>query len=101
MKTNDLVGPFDIEAYQSGDIAKGIQESAEAVFSEKERTNRYLDRRQLFDDKGTWNSRAGGGRKPSVWTHFWGGRRDFFVSPRYREFAERMVPYTYLYRVDE
>jgi hypothetical protein len=40
METNNLTGIFNIEAFQSGDIAEGIQEASEAVFSLEERRNR-------------------------------------------------------------
>ena len=56
MATNNLTGIYNIEAFQSGNIATGIQESAEAVFPLEERTNRYLSAPQyvMFDEAGRW-----------------------------------------------
>lgn len=99
MQDNNLIGMFDIEARQFETIGRGIQESAESMFSLQERTNRFLGDRQWFAGEGVWKSK--GGYLPSVWGHFLGFRRDFFDSTQYREFARRMAPYTYLYRVDE
>jgi GR25 family glycosyltransferase involved in LPS biosynthesis len=104
LQDHDLVGFFDIEAYQLGDISKGVQETAERVFTLEERRNRYLDtpNTQFFDNQGVWNSLGNEtSKKPSVWTHFYGGRLDFFRTPRYKDFARRMIPYLYKYRVDK
>jgi hypothetical protein len=101
MAINNLTGFFNIEAFQAGDIAAGIQEAAEKVFGLEERRNRFLDseRYSYFDDAGQW----GGPNeiKPSIWGCFYGGRLDFFANERYKKFARLMVPSTYTFRTDE
>lgn len=101
MAQNNLTGIFNIEAFESGDIAKGIQKSVEEVFSIEERRSKYLDNPEtiFFDEQGVWSD--GYGVKPSIWACFYGGRLDFFRSRRYNDFARRIVPYTYIYRTAE
>jgi len=101
MENNNLIGMFVIEAFEAGDIARGVQESVEKVFDISQRANKSLGSRQWFDENGVWNSAGLHKYKPSVWTHFWGGRRDFFESNLYREFSRHMGYYTYLNRADE
>jgi len=101
MKANDLVGFYNIEAYQIGDTAAGIQEAVNSVFTKEERTNRSLSstNRLWFDADGNWGGNAA--KKPSVWGCFLGGRIDFFRQERYRKFAEAVAFNTYLSRTDE
>lgn len=101
MAENNLTGVFDVELFQFKQIARGVQEAAESVFTLEERQHRYLDspKYQVFDKDGKWH--RDGQDHPSVWGFFFGGRLDFFRSSRYREFARRVVPYTYTYRTDE
>lgn len=113
MADHNLTGIFNIEAYQAGSIATGIQTSAEAVVPlREERRKRYLNSPNytFFDESGTWGygGRAGSPSKssaisrfPSIWGCFYGGRLDFFRTEPYREFARLMTPYTYIYRTDE
>ena len=101
MADNNLTGIYNVEIAQYSWIKEGIQEAAEAVFSLEERQNRYLDSRQypFFGRKGKWH-RAGQG-PPAIYGFFFGGRFDLFQTPKYRDFARRVVPYTYTYRTDE
>jgi len=102
MARNNLSGIFNIEGYQRGSIAKGIQEAAESMFSLQERQNRYVDspEHSYFNSDGQWE-RKGQDGYPSIWGCFYGGRLDFFRTDRYIEYARAMSPYTYIYRTDE
>jgi hypothetical protein len=98
MQSNNLTGIFNILAYQSASMGNGIQKATEAVASLEERRNRYLDRRKynLMDDKGQWTA-----DRTSIWGCFYGGRLDFFRTPRFKKIAETVAYYTYRYRTDE
>lgn len=98
---NDLIGMFNVDLIQSGPFASGIQHTADALFSLEERRNAYLDtpRNGYFNEKGRYVNQQG--QPPSFRGYFFGGRLDFFRSPKFREFAKQMVPYTYQYRTDE
>lgn len=101
MDDNSLTGIFNVDLYQNAPIDTGIQETAEQLFSLKERQNTFLDnpRNRYFDQDGRWWNQQN--RHPSIWGNFFGGRLDFFRQKRYLEFARRMVPYTYTFRTDE
>lgn len=101
MQSNNLTGFYNSPMIQTGSMRNGIQEVAQSLFSIEERRNRYLDtpQNQYFDGKGMWIDRQG--MQPSIWGSLYGARLDFFRTPRFREFARLMVPYTYTYRTDE
>lgn len=101
MADNNLTGIFNVDIHQRGMISKGVQEAAEAVFSLEERQNRFLDspKYPFFNENGRWKRNGQG--PPAFHGFFFGGRLDFFRQSRYRDYARRVVPYTYTYRTDE
>ncbi|KAL3920626.1 MAG: hypothetical protein SGILL_003164 [Bacillariaceae sp.] len=103
MAKNNLTGFFNIEAYQSGSIATGIQDSVDAVFALEDRKSKFLNspKYSFLDSEGLWRRSSKSSKHPSIWGCFYGGRLDFFRSSKYTEFARNMAPYTYTYRTDE
>lgn len=96
MQQNNLTGFFVNEA-SSYAFNQGIASAARRVFGHPKNTTGFLnsaDTFPLFDTYGNYNHR-------SIYGYLYGGRLDFFRSPKFREFSGQIVPYTYKHRVDE